>query len=300
MVLALVSVTTFGIMMASPGGPSLLADPKLSQAERAAIEQQLGLDRPPVEQLRRWAVRTLKGDLGRSFLYQTPTTRTIAARVPNTLTLGFSALFLAIGLGVPLGVYAAARPRGLVDRLAVSVSAFGMSVPVFWLGIVVILVFSVWGGVLPPGGAAEAGSSILARFEHVLLPATVLATSVLADFIRYARSTTLTALAQPYVRVARARGVPPHAVLWRYAARPALVSVLSIVGFQFPKLVGGAAITETVFSWPGMGRLGVEAALARDYPLVMGVTLTVSVLVVVGALLADVLQMRLDPRLRAR
>ncbi|MCC6318367.1 MAG: ABC transporter permease [Gemmatimonadaceae bacterium] len=288
-------------MMASPGGPSLLADPKLSREERQAIEARLGIDQPATVQYARWLGRAIRGDLGHSFLYQTPTLATISARLPATLTLAGSAILLSLVIGVPLGALGASRPGSLVDRVASTGSVLLLSTPAFWLGIMLILVFAVQLRLLPAGGATtDGGDGALAdRVRHLVLPATVLAAAGLAELVRYSRSATRAALAQPFLRVARARGVPVNALLWRHAVPNALITVTSVVGLQLPRLIGGAAITETVFSWPGMGRLGVEAALGRDYPLVMGVTLLVSAAVVVASLVVDVVQMALDPRIRA-
>lgn len=301
LVLLVVSVATFGIMAASPGGPSLLADPKLSVAERAAIAGRLGLDQPIPLQYARWLGRAVRGDLGHSFLYQTPTLATIGARVPGTLLLAGAALLGSLLVGIPLGILGGARPGSAVDRVATSASVALMSMPTFWLGIVLILAFAVWLQVLPAGGATTDGGegSLADRARHLLLPAIVLAAGGLAELVRYTRSATRTALEAPCLRVARARGIPRTRLVWRHAARNALVTVTSIVGLQLPRLVGGAAITETVFSWPGMGRLGVEAALSRDYPLVMGVTMVVSAAVVLASLVVDVVQVALDPRIRA-
>lgn len=301
LVLLVVSVATFGIMAASPGGPSLLADPKLSVADRAAIAERLGLDRPVPVQYLRWLGRAVRGDLGNSFLYQTPTLATIRARLPNTLLLAGAALLGALLVGIPLGILSGARPGGPVDRLVTSASVALMSMPTFWLGIVLILGFAVWLGVLPAGGATTDGGdgSIADRARHLVLPALVLAAGGLAELVRYTRAATRTALEAPYVRVARARGIPRTRLVWRHAARNTLVTITSIVGLQLPRLVGGAAITEMVFSWPGMGRLGVEAALGRDYPLVMGVTMVVSAAVVLASLLVDLVQVAIDPRIRA-
>jgi peptide/nickel transport system permease protein len=301
LVLLVVSVATFGIMAASPGGPSVLADPKLSVAERAAIAERLGLDQPVPVQYVRWLGRALRGDLGNSFLYQSPTLATIRARLPNTLLLAGTALLGSLLVGIPLGILGGARPGSAVDRVATSASVALMSVPTFWLGIVLILGFAVWLQVLPAGGATTDGGdgSFADRARHLLLPALVLAAGGFAELIRYTRSATRTAFEAPYLRVARARGIPRARLIWRHAARNALVTVTSIVGLQLPRLVGGAAITETVFSWPGMGRLGVEAALSRDYPLVMGVTMVVSVAVVIASLVVDVVQVAIDPRIRA-
>lgn len=302
LVLLGVSVVTFATMHAAPGGPSLLADPKLGAAERAAIVERLGLDQPAPVQYGRWLSRAVRGDLGASFLYQTGTLPTIGARIPGTLLLAGAALVLALGIGIPLGIAAAARPDGWLDRVATATGSTLMAVPAFWLGIVLILVFAVWLRVLPAGGSAgDSGpGGVGDALAHLALPAAVLAATLLAEVMRYARSATRTVLAEPFLRVARARGLPPRALLWRHAARNTLVTVTSVVGLQLPRLVGGAAITETVFSWPGMGRLGVEAALARDYPLVMGVTLVVSAAVVVASLAVDVVQALVDPRVAAR
>ncbi len=299
-VLLLVSTVTFAIMMAAPGGPSLLADPKLSTAERAAIEERLGLDKPASVQYVRWLGRAVRGDFGASFLYQTSSLATIGSRLPQTLLLAGTALLLTIGIGIPLGMAAAARPGSLLDRLVTTSSGVALAVPAFWSGLMLILVFAVWARVLPAGGAVTEGESlgIIDRARHLLLPALVLAAAGCAEVVRYTRSAARTTLALPFMQNARARGLSARRILWRHGLRHALLSVISVIGLQLPRLVGGAAITETVFSWPGMGRLGVEAALGRDYPLVMAVTIVVSTGVVIASILADATQMLMDPRLR--
>lgn len=299
-VLLLVSTVTFAIMMVAPGGPSLLADPKLSTAERAAIEERLGLDKPATVQYGRWLGRAAHGDFGTSFLYQTSSLATIGSRLPQTLLLAGSALFLTIVVGIPLGMAAAARPGSLLDRLVTTSSGIALAVPAFWSGLMLILVFAVWAHMLPAGGAVSEGEAtgLVDRARHLLLPALVLATAGCAEVVRYTKSAARTTLALPFMQNARARGLSERRLLWRHGLRHALLSVISVIGLQLPRLVGGAAITETVFSWPGMGRLGVEAALGRDYPLVMAVTLVVSAGVVIASLLTDVAQMLMDPRLR--
>ncbi|MBC7894980.1 MAG: ABC transporter permease, partial [Cytophagaceae bacterium] len=196
LVLLVVSVATFSIMAASPGGPSLLADPKLSVAERAAITERLGLDQPVPVQYLRWLGRAVRGDLGHSFLYQTPTLATIGARVPNTLLLAGAALLGSLLVGIPLGILGGARPGSAVDRLGTTASVALMSMPTFWLGIVLILAFGVWLQVLPAGGATTDGGdgSIADRARHLVLPALVLAAGGLAELVRYTRSATRTAL----------------------------------------------------------------------------------------------------------
>lgn len=298
LVLGLVCTTTFAIMQAAPGGPALLADPKLGRAEREALTRQLGLDAPPTVQFVRWVTRAARGDLGTSFLYQAPTRTTIGERLPNTLMLAGAALLLALLVGVPLGIAAGTQPGSALDRWVTRGSVLGTAVPAFWLGIVLILVFAARLQWLPAGGVTDdmGGGGITDRLRHLVLPAVVLALPAMAELYRYARSATREAVGATWWRAARARGLPRARLVWRHSARHAALTVLSVLGLQLPRLAGGAAITETVFSWPGMGRLGVEAALARDYPLVMGVTLVVSVAVLAATLLVDIAQGTADPR----
>jgi len=300
LVLLVVCTVTFGIIHAAPGGPALLADPKLSVAERESIARRLGVDQPLAVQYGRWIARVARGDLGRSFLYETGTLATIAERLPNTLLLAGTALLLAVVVGVPLGVAGGESPGGWVDRLSNGAALVALSVPVFWLGIVAILVFAVMAGALPAGGAETVGGGggLLDRLRHLVLPAVVLSAAGCAELLRYTRASTRRQFRQGYVRTARAKGASARRVRWRHAVRNACIPLVTVVGLQLPRLVGGAAITETVFSWPGMGRLGIEAALARDYPLVMGITLVVSVGVLLASLLVDLAYFALDPRIR--
>ncbi len=298
--LFLVCTATFAIVHAAPGGPSVLADPKLTAAERQAIEQRLGIDRPIAEQYTRWLTRVARGDLGNSFLYQVPNSAAIRERLPNTFLLAASALTVALIVGVTLGVYCAARPGSLIDQLVTLCASAAMAIPVFWLAMLLILVFAVTLGILPAGGSVTVGAdpSLGDRLAHLVLPVIVLAAALTAEMLRYARSSTRTALLQPFIRVARAKGINPTRLQWKHALRNALIPVVTVLGLQLPRLVGGAAVTETVFSWPGMGRLGVEAALSRDYPLVLAITLVISATVALATLIVDVVYLWIDPRIR--
>jgi peptide/nickel transport system permease protein len=299
-VILVVCTVTFGIIHFAPGGPAVLADPKLTATERGAIERRLGLDRPIPVQYARWIGNLVRGDLGDSFLYQTPNASTIAARLPDTALLAGTALTVSLGLALVLGVVCAARPRSWIDR-AVSATAFvAMATPTFWLAIGCIFVFAVFLHVLPAGGAATVGSltTFGDRARHLLLPAFVLAAVTTAELFRYTRSSARTVLAQPFVRVVRAKGSTELGVRWRHVLRASLLPVMTVLGIQLPRVIGGAAITETVFAWPGMGRLGVQAALGRDYPLVMAITLCISVAVVTVNLAVDLAYLWLDPRIR--
>jgi peptide/nickel transport system permease protein len=298
-VIAVVATVTFGIVHLAPGGPALLADPKLDRAERAEIERQLGIDRPLAEQYVRWVSRAARGDLGRSFLYQTSNVETILARLPNTLLLAGAALLLSLVIAVPLGALAAMRAGSRLDRFLSVVSFTSMAIPTFWLGIASIFLFAVLLHVLPAGGASTPGlgGSLTDRLAHLVLPAVVLSAAGSAELFRYTRASAGAALTRPFVRTARAKGLGNAGVAW-HALRNALIPVLTIIGLQLPRLIGGAAITETVFAWPGMGRLGVEAALGRDYPLVMAMTLFVSVAVVLVNILVDLCYAWADRRIR--
>jgi peptide/nickel transport system permease protein len=299
-VVFVVCTVTFLLVHLAPGGPAVLADPKLTQEEQAAIEERLGLDQPIPVQYGIWISRVARGELGESFLYQVPNRRAIAERLPNTVLLAGSALLLSVLLAVPLGLLSAIHRGGVVDRVVSGVVFLAMAVPTFWLAILAIFTFAVAFPVFPAGGATTAGAAggIVDRLSHLVMPAVVLAAVTTAELLRYMRSSAQTALAQPFIRVARAKGLRDRTVAWRHVLRNALVPVVTALGIQLPRLVGGAAITETVFAWPGLGRLGIQAALGRDYPLVMAITLFVSAAVVVVNLFIDVLYLWIDPRIR--
>lgn len=299
-VIFVVCTVTFMLVHLAPGGPAVLADPKLTQEEQAAIEEHLGLDRPIPVQYGRWLSRVARGELGESFLYAVPNRRAIAERLPNTMLLAGSALLLSVLLAVPLGLISATHRGGLVDRLVSGVVFLAMAVPTFWLAILAIFTFAVAFPIFPAGGATTAGAAggLVDRLSHLVMPAVVLAAVTTAELLRYMRSSAQTALTQPFVRVARAKGLKERTVTWRHVLRNALLPVVTALGIQLPRLVGGAAITETVFAWPGLGRLGIQAALGRDYPLVMAITLFISAAVVVVNLLIDLLYLWIDPRIR--
>lgn len=299
-VVFVVCTVTFILVHLAPGGPAVLADPKLSLEEQAAIEERLGLDRPIPTQYGLWMGRVARGDLGESFLYEVPNLRAISERLPNTALLAGTALAFSVLVAVPLGLWCAFRRGGWVDRFASGLAFVAMAVPTFWLAIGAIFVFAIAMPLFPAGGATSAGevSGLWDKLRHLVMPAAVLAAVTTAELLRYMRSSAQTALQQPFIRVARAKGLRERSVAWRHVLRTALIPVVTALGIQFPRLVGGAAITETVFAWPGLGRLGVQAALGRDYPLVMAITLFVSAAVVIVNLLVDLLYLWIDPRIR--
>lgn len=298
--LFIVSVVTFLLIHAAPGGPSLLSNPELSKAQAEAMARNLGLRDPLPVQYARWLGHLLRGNLGNSYSTSQPVLSLIEERLPNTLLLGAVAVILAVLAAVPLGVVSATRRNSGLDRFITGLSFVGISVPVFWLGIMLVILFAVQWGVLPAGGMYTVGAkfSFVDRIKHLLLPALVLMTAELAALVRYTRSGMISVLSEDYVRTARAKGLQGRQVIFTHALRNALIPVVTLIGVRIPLLVGGAAITETVFSWPGMGRLAVDAATTRDYPVVLGTTITVAAVVVLSSLVIDLLYAYLDPRIR--
>jgi peptide/nickel transport system permease protein len=298
--LFIVSIITFLLIHSAPGGPALLANPDLTREEVEAMTSNLGLDEPLPVQYLRWLGNVLRGDLGTSYGTVEPVSTVIMDRLPNTLLLTGVALVISVSIAIPLGVLSATRQNTAVDRIIAGFSFLGISVPVFWLGIMLIILFAVRWELLPAGGMYTLGQerSIADLLKHMLLPLSVLVVANLAALVRYTRSGMITVLNEDYVRTARAKGLANRKVVFGHALRNALIPVITVVAISIPNAVSGAAITETVFSWPGMGRLAVNAANTRDYPVVLGATLTVAVVVVLSNLLADLLYAVVDPRIR--
>ena len=301
-VLFVVSAVVFAIVHAAPGGPALLNNPDVDPKMAKEMEKQLGLDDPIPVQYARWLGNALRGNLGRSYQHSLGTAELLWARIPNTLLLSGTALLLAVVLAVPLGMVSAVYRYSALDYAATVTAFLGVSVPVFWLAILLIIVFSVTLGWLPSSGMLTVGVpfSMRDRLLHLLMPSIVLATFPLAQLTRYVRSSMVDALAQDYVRTARAKGLPERGVLGRHALRNALIPMVTVLGVLTPRLLGGAVVTETIFAWPGLGRLAVEAAVTRDYPVILGATLLVSTLVVLSNLITDLLYVVIDPRIALR
>ena len=298
--LILVSAITFLLVNLAPGGPSSLMRMDATPEQRQALATRLGLDQPIPVRYVQWLGGALHGDLGTSLSTSEPVTLRIQQRLPNTLVLALTALAASIVLGIPLGMLAALRRNSAPDFVVAVVSVVGLSVPAFWLGIVLILLLSVEFNLLPSSGVATTGSEsdLADRVRHLLMPAVVLSTTVLPYVVRFTRSAMLEVLGQEYVRTATAKGLSRLRVVYGHALRNALVPVVSIVGTLVPRLVGGSVVTEAVFGWPGMGRLAVEAANGRDYPLIVGITVVVSAIVVGTSFVVDLAYTWLDPRIR--
>lgn len=273
-----------------PGDPvTAMLGETARPADQEALRHALGLDLPIATQYGRYLSGLLQLDLGRSFQDQRPVAEILGERLPATLQLAAAALLLALLLAVPLGLLAARRRGSLFDSAAMVFSLIGVSMPSFWLGPLLILVFSLWLGWTPVSGS-----------EHPLslvLPAVTLGTALAAVLARMVRASVLEVLGEDYVRTARAKGLSEFAVLYRHALRNAWLPVLTLVGLQLGGLLGGAVITETVFAWPGVGSLLVESIQARDFPLVQGCVLLISLVYVFVNALTDLAYARVDPRI---
>lgn len=297
LVIVFVSALTFLFVNLAPGGPASVMRFDVTAEQRDALIHEMGLDRPVVERYADWLGGALRGDLGTSLLTNEPVAQRIADRLPNTLLLAGAALLLSIVVGIPMGVLQAVRRNSWLDHALTALSALGLSVPVFWLGIVLILLFAVTWHVLPSAGIASVGKDSLGdRLAHLVLPASVLASTVLPTVVRFTRSSMVDVLVQDYLRTATSKGLAPAAVVFGHGLRNALIPVTSAIGALAPRLLGGTVVTEAVFSWPGMGRLALEAANGRDYPLVVGVAVVVAAIAVVSSLIVDLVVARLDPR----
>jgi peptide/nickel transport system permease protein len=295
----------FGLIHLAPGDPiQALAGDGGDAAYYAAMRARYGLDRPVPEQFGRYALAILRGDLGYSFSYGQPVSRVILDRLPATLLLTGTALVLATALGLGLGVLTALRPHGALDHTVAVVTLTAYAMPVFWLGQLLVLLFAVRLGLLPVQGMISVregytgGRHLLDVARHLALPALTLALPQVALNERLMRTSLREALAEEYIATARAKGLAERAVIWRHALRNALLPVVTALGGHLGVLLTGAALTETVFAWPGLGRLLLDAALKRDYPLLMAIFLLVSVVVVAANLLTDILYTALDPRVR--
>jgi len=296
-VMVLVSVGTFIIVHAAPGGPGVLLSPELTPDQAAIVRHSLGLDQPIYLQYWYWLASLLHGNLGFSFTNGSPVIELISQRLPATFLLAAAALLIAASGGIAAGVFAATRPNSWLDNLLTAGAFFGISVPPFWLGIILILVFSAKLHVLPASGmTSDQGTGIVDILLHLLMPAAVLGLLSMATIARYCRSAMLSVLKERYIRTARAKGLGPIAILFHHALRNALLPVVTVLGTTTTMLIGGAPVTETVFGWPGMGQLAVQSANLRDYPVVMGITIVISVVVVVVNLLVDLLYQLIDPR----
>lgn len=296
-----VSVIVFLVLHLAPGDPAeIMLGAQATQEDRLRLRAELGLDEPLHVQYVRWLGHVARGDLGRSLWMRRPVLGEVLVRLQATLILTGTALLLSSIGGVALGLLSATRPNSWLDRTSAVASLFGASMPVFWLGIVLMVIFSLTLGWLPASGmyAPYGGGDLLDLARHLVLPALTLAAASVTIVARLTRSAMLEVLGQDYIRTARAKGLVERRVVVRHALKNALVPIVTVIGVQAGYLLGGAVLTETVFAWPGVGTLMVQGILARDIPLVQGCVLVVALTFVLVNLTVDVLYAWLDPRIR--
>jgi peptide/nickel transport system permease protein len=296
-----ISLICFGLMHAAPGGPlaRLAENPRITAEDLARLKHQMGLDRPLPVQYGMWLGRTLTGDLGRSFVTGENVATMILGRLPATLELMLTAFGLALGVGLTFGIVSALRRAKGLDYLTTFLAFIGISLPVFWLGLMFQMAFGVWLGWLPVSGRFTVGAdeTWADYLAHLVMPCLVLSLLYMASWSRYMRGSLIEVMSLDYIRTARAKGLAPRDVVMRHGVRNALIPVVTIVALQVPGLFTGAIITETVFSWPGMGRLFYDGISKGDYPRLMAIIVISSVLIVLFNLIADVLYAVLDPRI---
>lgn len=298
--LFILSILIFGLQQLMPGDPALIlageerGDPQVL----AQIRAELRLDRPIYEQYLYWIGNVLTGDFGFSWRIRMPVSELILDKLPVTAQLAAMSFIIAVLIGVPAGILSAVKRDQPADWAANGVALFGISTPNFWLGIMMILLFSVELGWLPPSGYVPLTEDFWQSIATTIMPAFVLGTGVASVLMRHTRAAMLTALSQDYVRTARAKGLRERVVVWKHALRNALIPVVTLGAIEFGRLLAGAVLTEQVFTIPGFGKLIVDAVFNRDYPVVQGVVLATALIFVLLSLVADLLYMAINPRLR--
>ncbi|MFC3831651.1 MULTISPECIES: ABC transporter permease [Deinococcus] len=296
-----VSLLLFGVLHLAPGGPlDVYADnPSVSPEALAQMRTAFGLDQPLPVQYVSWVTAFFTGEWGYSIRTARPVTQEIAERIGPTLILGGTSFVLSLLIALPLGIVSAVRRYSGIDYVITFLSFLGVSMPVFWLALMLQLLFSVQWRLLPSAGIQTIGSdSVLDLIHHLILPACILAFASVAGWSRYMRSSMVEVLAQDYVRTARAKGLTGGRVVYGHALRNALIPIITVVALDFATILSGAVITETIFAWPGIGRLFIESMNGRDYPVLMALMMAGSFALILSNLLADLAYAAVDPRIR--
>jgi len=299
-ILLLMSIFAFALIRLVPGDPIdvMYGSEGMDAVRRAALRAELGLDDSLVVQYVKWLGRAIVGDFGRSYKAQMPVAALIAQRLPATIFLSLAALIFSLVLALPLGVIAAIKRNTWIDFGAMTFAILGISLPNFWAGIMLALVFAVYLGWLPSIGYVSPMTDFGKSLQHLILPAITLGWSLAGTTSRLTRSTMLEELGKDYIRTARGKGMKERAVILGHALRNALIPTVTMIGLQLGFLIGGAVVVETIFAWPGIGLLVVDSIFGRDYPVVQGVILVIAVMVVVVNLTVDFIYTILDPRIR--
>lgn len=306
--LFVISLILFGLISSVPGGimSAYEENPDFTSADIERLREKYGLNDPVPVRYLKWLGNTLQGDWGNSFVSKRPAIQEIQERLPNTLILMGAMLIITLLIAIPLGIISALKQYSIFDHVATTLAFAGQSLPVFWFGLMLIIVFHVTlkrpdgTPLLPGSGMATLGApfSLVDRIEHLILPVTMLALVSAAGYMRYLRSSMLDVIHEDYIRTARAKGLTERLVIYRHALRNALIPLVTLIGLDLPSLFGGALFTETIFAWPGIGRLYFTAALKTDYPVVMAVLVIYSALIILSNLLVDVVYAAIDPRIK--
>lgn len=303
-----ITLITFFVINLTPGKPTEIMfefNPRVTKEAREKLTKLYGLDKPIPVRYFIWLKKFIRLDFGDSFKDNRPVIKKIIERLPATLLLNISSLFLIFALSIPLGIYSAVKKDSLFDKLVTIFVFVGFSIPTFWLALLLMIFFGIKLGLLPITGLYSLNFEDLSPLQkifdivkHLILPVIVMAFTGLAALTRYIRSEMLEVLHQEYIRAAIAKGVPKKIIIFKHALKNASIPLITLIGFYLPELIGGSFIFETIFAYPGMGRLGYEAIMSRDYPVIMGVGTIAALLTLIGNFLADILYAYVDPRIR--
>lgn len=298
----IVTIISFAIITLAPGDPVyMFVNPEqASPQDLELIRSELGLDKPIPVRYAIWLGNALRLDFGKSFLTGRPVMDMIFEFLPNTITLALAATIFAFCIALPAGIISAVKRNSVADYFFSTISFIGVSLPGFWFGLMLILVFSLKLGWLPTAGMRENFDAFVLsdRIRHIILPMLVLGMAQMAGVMRQLRGAMLEVIRQDYIRTARSKGLKEIIVIMKHAFRNALLPIITMLGFIIPGLVNGAVITETIFSWPGIGRMAIAASFNRDYPVIMGNLIIASIMVIIGSMIADILYAVADPRIK--
>lgn len=303
-----ITIITFAIIHITPGGPTILTQQlnvKVSVEAQNRLKTLYGLDKPIHIQYINWLNRLIRLDFGKSFVDDRRVIEKILERLPATLVLNLISLTIILAIGIPIGIISATKQYSFMDRFTTILAFLGFSIPTFWLALLLMLFFGVYLELLPISGISSVvfdeltlSGKIVDFLKHLILPAFVSSIGGFASISRYTRSNMLEVINQDYIRTARAKGLPENVVIYRHALKNALLPIITILGLSLPGLISGGFIFETIFAWPGMGRLGFESAMNFDYPVIMGIATVGSILTLSGNILADITYAIVDPRIR--
>ncbi|WP_291562731.1 MULTISPECIES: ABC transporter permease [unclassified Clostridium] len=298
--LLFISFISYILMNLAPGDPAQgFRTPQMSEEQVAIIRASLGLDKPVFIRYFYWLKSTLSGNLGYSLITHQPVAKEILSRLPATLGLMGASMVLSILISIPLGMYTALNKNKFVDNFVSTLSYIGISIPSFWFSMILITIFALKLRSLPSVGMRTIGvNSFLDVLKHGILPTVVLSFPNIAVLTRYVRSATIGELQEDYIVTAMAKGLSKRGILFKHVMKNSLIPIITILGMSLPSLVSGAFITETVFGWPGMGRLGINSIFSMDYPVIMAITMMTSIMVILGNLIADLLYIVVDPRIK--